>query len=63
MTDPRVLTLDELHRLAGRLLTASGSLRIPRPLRGDIVAAALVLTPLLRTGIIAGPVNLGGRDG
>ena len=61
MADPRVLTTDELRELAGRLLTASGSLRIPRPLRHR--AAALVIPTLLRTGVIAGPLSLGGRDG
>jgi hypothetical protein len=60
MSDPRVLSLDDIKGLAARLSAAAGS--VPRALRTDIVLASLLLKTLLRTGVIAGPVTLGGRD-
>jgi hypothetical protein len=61
MSNPRTLTVAELSELATRLVTASGSLKVPRPLRGDLVVASLLITTLIQTGVIAGPVQLGGR--
>jgi hypothetical protein len=63
MTAARILTVAELSELAGRLVTASGLLKVARPLRTDLALAALVITTLIQTGVTAGPVMLGGRDG
>src|SRR5258708_8302820 len=62
MTD-RTVTPNELSALAARLALAAGSLRAPRALRSDLALAAAVIFTLIRTGVIAGPVDLGGGDG
>ena len=62
MTD-RTLTLDEIKDLANRLAAAAGSMKVPRPLRTDLVLTALLIQVLLRTGVIAGPVTQGERNG
>jgi hypothetical protein len=58
----RTLTPNELSALAARLALAAGSLRAPRALRSDLALAASVIFTLIRTGVIAGPVDLGGND-
>jgi len=59
MPDARTLTREEIILLAGRLGTASGSIRLHGALRRDLAAAAALITTLIRTGVIAGSITLG----
>jgi hypothetical protein len=54
----RTLTPDEIRVLANRLAAAAASVKVARPLRTDLTVAVLLIRVLLRTGIIAGPINL-----
>ncbi len=57
MTDPRVLSITELHAIAARLAAASRSVKVPRPLRTDLMLVSSLLSTLLRTGVINVPDN------
>ena len=57
MTDPRVLSLAELHAIAARLAAASRSVKVPRALRTDLALVSSLLSTLLRTGVINEPDN------
>jgi len=63
MPELRTLSLDEIKDLANRFAVAAGSMKVPRPLRTDLVLTALLIRVLLWTGVIAGPVTLGERNG
>jgi hypothetical protein len=60
MTPPSAMTQIEIADLADRLLTASGSQRLPRQLRRDLKLASQLLEAILRDGTIAGSVDLKG---
>jgi hypothetical protein len=55
---PLTVTTDELQDLADRLLMTSGSIRVPRPLRSDLLLAARLLHTLLKTGVVTAPIEL-----
>jgi hypothetical protein len=59
MTGPAtVVNLDALRGLADRLEAASGSIRLARPLRADLLLAARIFDALLRSCTIVSSITL-----
>jgi hypothetical protein len=52
------VSLDELRLLAARLEAASGSIRLARPLRADLLLAARIFDALLRSCVIVAAIEL-----